>query len=311
MVSTMMPHDFPALFALRDRRHSDRMVILECHALLEEEPRHWQHWEPPSRLIGIHPVSQSRDHGFWLTEHPPSPRHHPHITIVLTRSRGSNYNDYRFRLRSWVLTGDYVFTQRFPIPVPVLHLDTDGAASVEGAIDDHFWFYTNHGSPVIRRDWYRYHNPRPIRRRSASSDDSDTDESEAEPRGRRARPSRDAQGAGHGAAAAPKPSAPEPTAIPAFVAAALATAAVSKGDTCPISMEPLATAVAIGVTSCFHVFDASSIAIWLTTSGGGCCPVCKQRCVLTLPPSCDAQGAGHRDPKPATAPGNSPALVEL
>lgn len=309
MVSTMMPHDFPALFALRDRRHSDRMVILECHALLEEEPRHWQHWEPPSRLIGIHPVSQSRDHGFWLTEHPPSPRHHPHITIVLTRSRGSNYNDYRFRLRSWVLTGDYVFTQRFPIPVPVLHLDTDGAG-VESAIDDNFWFYTNHGSPVIRRDWYRYHNPRPIRRRSVSSDDSDTDESEAEPP-RRARPTRDAQGAGHGTPA-PKPVPPkEPEAIPAFVAAALATAAVSKGDTCPISMEPLATATAIGVTSCFHVFDASSIAIWLTTSGGGCCPVCKQRCVLTLPPSCDAQGAGHRDPKPATAPGNSPALVEL
>ncbi len=69
-----------------------------------------------------------------------------------------------------------------------------------------------------------------------------------------------------------------PTQIPEFVASALVKDAIQKGECCPISMEDLKTG-SIAVTSCYHIFDRSSLQGWLTDHTT--CPVCKQACVVT------------------------------
>lgn len=65
--------------------------------------------------------------------------------------------------------------------------------------------------------------------------------------------------------------------LPKFVAELLITDAIAKSSVCPITMEPITTATAAAATSCFHVFDADAIAIWLTNDDR--CPTCKTRCV--------------------------------
>lgn len=273
-----MTHEFPILFAVR--AGGDRVAILESHAMLPqdagEQHHYWNHYDPhPSRVIGLRPVTTPGERGFWLSEHPPERRREP-LTIVewvfrLPHVRPPHHR--RYEVRDWTLTGDYLYTARYPMSIPILDLQVP-LEIIQGA-----WMRAWEGTPADQRAWWRHHHGR--RRRPAPSDDeTSTDESDAEPR-RRPPPRRAA--AGGAAASAPAAQPPDPTAIPAFVAEALVTAAIAKGATCPISMEPLATATAVGVTSCFHLFDASSIAIWLTTTGAGCCPVCKQRCALTLP----------------------------
>jgi len=63
-----------------------------------------------------------------------------------------------------------------------------------------------------------------------------------------------------------------PTPLPKFVADALIRDAVAADAICPITMEPITSATA-AVTSCFHVFDANAIAIWLADNHT--CPTCK------------------------------------
>jgi len=60
--------------------------------------------------------------------------------------------------------------------------------------------------------------------------------------------------------------------LPKFVADALIRDAVAANANCPITMEPITTDTA-AVTSCFHVFDANAIAIWLADHRT--CPTCK------------------------------------
>ena len=68
---------------------------------------------------------------------------------------------------------------------------------------------------------------------------------------------------------------PQPTTtLPTFVADALVAAAVTKGATCPITMEAI-TADTASVTPCYHVFDATALASWIAT-GNTVCPTCKQ-----------------------------------
>jgi SUMO ligase MMS21 Smc5/6 complex component len=62
------------------------------------------------------------------------------------------------------------------------------------------------------------------------------------------------------------------------VADALIAASVAAEATCPITMEPI-TAATAAVTSCFHVFEANAIAIWLTDHQT--CPTCKQAAILS------------------------------
>jgi hypothetical protein len=89
------------------------------------------------------------------------------------------------------------------------------------------------------------------------------------------------------AAAQPLPSAPQERAaataataapqVPRYVLELVKRDAVSKGESCPISMTPFQECSSTTVTSCFHLFETESIRTWLSTKD--CCPVCKQKVV--------------------------------
>ena len=85
------------------------------------------------------------------------------------------------------------------------------------------------------------------------------------------------------AASQPLPSAPQERAaaslpsVPRYVLELVKRDAVSKGESCPISMTPFQECSSTTVTSCFHLFETESIRTWLSTKD--CCPVCKQKVV--------------------------------
>lgn len=60
---------------------------------------------------------------------------------------------------------------------------------------------------------------------------------------------------------------------PSFVLEALIRDAISRHTTCPITMEPLTTPSKVAVTNCYHLFDATALATWRTSSGE--CPTCR------------------------------------
>lgn len=61
--------------------------------------------------------------------------------------------------------------------------------------------------------------------------------------------------------------------LPAFVLEALIRDAISRRTTCPITMELLTTPSQVAVTNCYHLFDATALATWRTSSGE--CPTCR------------------------------------
>ena len=62
--------------------------------------------------------------------------------------------------------------------------------------------------------------------------------------------------------------------IPSFVATTLKNEAIRTNASCPISMEPF-TDIPTSITSCFHLFDRTSIDTWLKKDTS--CPVCKSQ----------------------------------
>jgi hypothetical protein len=73
-------------------------------------------------------------------------------------------------------------------------------------------------------------------------------------------------------ASAPPATAPATNQIPRFVAEIMKKEAIAKNDTCPISFESFA-GTPVSITSCFHLFDTSSINKWLDRDNS--CPLCK------------------------------------
>ena len=69
-------------------------------------------------------------------------------------------------------------------------------------------------------------------------------------------------------------------AVPPFVAAALKRDAVSKGESCPISLTPFEDCEAVALTPCYHLFEAAALKGWLQMRTT--CPICKQPCGATL-----------------------------
>lgn len=71
--------------------------------------------------------------------------------------------------------------------------------------------------------------------------------------------------------------------IPRRIAWLIAEDAQKQGDTCAITMEEI-TPLTAAVTTCFHVFDAESLAEWFErhrTSVQIPCPVCRKNCSMT------------------------------
>ena len=81
-----------------------------------------------------------------------------------------------------------------------------------------------------------------------------------------------ASGGGGGGAPAPAPSAP----LPKFVTDLIIADAVTKGATCPITMEPIRAEKAI-VTPCYHIFDATALTAWAASQDAATiCPQCRK-----------------------------------
>ncbi len=61
--------------------------------------------------------------------------------------------------------------------------------------------------------------------------------------------------------------------IPQFVMKLLYEDKVSKQESCSISMTPFRDLTKIGVTPCYHIFDAEGLSRWVTTHRK--CPLCR------------------------------------
>lgn len=62
-------------------------------------------------------------------------------------------------------------------------------------------------------------------------------------------------------------------AIPGFVIASMKRDAIARKESCPISMEAFTENTEVAMTSCFHLFEAASLATWFRTHST--CPMCK------------------------------------
>ena len=64
----------------------------------------------------------------------------------------------------------------------------------------------------------------------------------------------------------------DPPPVPARIAALVIAGAVTAGEVCPITLEPL-TEGATACTPCFHCFEREALHVWLARHAT--CPVCK------------------------------------
>jgi hypothetical protein len=70
------------------------------------------------------------------------------------------------------------------------------------------------------------------------------------------------------------PSPKPPGFVPRFVAELVKREAISKGDTCAITMAPVAECERPTMTSCFHIFEGAALEAWLRNHTA--CPSCRQ-----------------------------------
>lgn len=61
--------------------------------------------------------------------------------------------------------------------------------------------------------------------------------------------------------------------IPEFVIASMKRDAIARKESCPISMETFTEDTEVAMTSCFHLFEAASLATWFRKQST--CPMCK------------------------------------
>jgi len=61
--------------------------------------------------------------------------------------------------------------------------------------------------------------------------------------------------------------------IPRFVAEAMKRDSIATGATCPITTNTFEVGTEVAVTSCYHLFEAAALNIWISTHM--LCPICK------------------------------------
>jgi hypothetical protein len=196
----------------------------------------------------------------------------PDETLEARRRPTALYDDDWDRVREvhmrWRFVGATIYSMLCPDPIPVLSLEHPDymPATVFNEMR------TVPATRVIHRAWRRRWDPEFVAREIEALEAAI--EAREHRRHRIRTPSPPRPIAGDGGAVRPPP---PPSALPKFVADALVTAAVAAEATCPITMEPISPENA-AVTSCFHVFEANAIAIWLTDRHT--CPTCKQAAIL-------------------------------
>jgi hypothetical protein len=170
----------------------------------------------------------------------------------------------------WRFGGATVYSMLCPDPIPLLNMEHPEYLPTTMVNEMRVVPCTR----IIHRSWRQRWDPEYVAREIEALQAA---VEEARHRRRTPSPPRPIAGDGAAPAALPVQPAPVPAPLPKFVADALIRDAVAAAATCPITMEPIAAATA-AVTSCFHVFDANAIAIWMVDHQT--CPTCKTRAAV-------------------------------
>jgi hypothetical protein len=259
----MNDHHTPPLFAIALPAHGQlrRVWLFEAHRLNQEGSRHYS--------IRMRPSTRFRH---WYDEHPgflmedaDASEWFDRTTFILDRpgrNRGymlappDEWDQVREVHMRWRFSGAVIYSMLCPDPIPILNMEHSEYLQVTMVNEMRIVPATR----VIYRVWRRRWDPEFVAREIETAIEV------------RVALRRDVEHERlHTPVAAAVP-------VPKFVADALVTAAVAAEAICPITMEPI-TAASAAVTSCFHVFEANAIAIWLTTNHS--CPTCKQTAILS------------------------------
>jgi len=303
--TTRMNHDrFPPIFAIttdrnRDRNrshtghHHDMSVWVFTTERLQYH-RHPYYYAGGGSSSNTYAVAPHRFRTEQYGRSPPAfyvqhdiPNHAYHwdpVTLVYDRRRAAQQPEHSLTTR-WRFTGTMIYSMSHSEPIPLLDLER-AEELLQAMADSDNELRVYEGGRDAQRMWER---------RWAFTDIEEEIAEEEEADRRRERRARRAAAAAAAAAVqvqiqvqpppvqppptqALAPSGPRrqaPTPIPKFVADLIIADAIAKSSVCPITMEPV-TAATAAATSCFHVFDANAIAIWLTNDNK--CPTCKTRC---------------------------------
>jgi hypothetical protein len=195
------------------------------------------------------------DDATFIVDRPPRDRYHG--GYMLPSDDWDRTRDVPMR---WQYSGTIIHSMLCPNPIPIVNVERTDVLPMSSVN----LLHVEDGDDDIYRVWLRRWDPIFI-----------TQEINASMTHRIRTPPSQATGTVQTTAHTPtKPV----VAIPKFVADALVRDAVAATATCPITMEPINPATA-AVTSCFHVFDANAIAIWLANHHT--CPTCKQPATTT------------------------------
>lgn len=154
-------------------------------------------------------------------------------------------------------------------PIPILVFTNGGRDEIEWPAPYYNRIAVAEGDRTILRVWAQRWDPATW---EATIEDAYA-EQEARRAARRTRDREPVSGGG----AAPIPPPPPPK----FVTDLIIADAVSKGATCPITMEPL-KADKVTVTSCYHVFDTDALNTWAAAqiataeTSATVCPQCRK-----------------------------------
>ena len=221
--------------------------------------------EHPGFLMEDDDRSDWNDHTTFIVDRPP--RHGAdiyHGGYMLPAEEWDRTRDVPMR---WRYAGATIYSMLCPDPIPLLIVDRPEVLPMVTMNE----LRTTQGSRAIYRIWRQRWDPVVI------AHEIDRLQEAIDERRRRPRtpsPARRVGSADDTVQPQPQPQVGSVRShrLPKFVADALIRDAVAATATCPITMEPI-TADTAAVTSCFHVFDANAIAIWLADNHT--CPTCK------------------------------------
>jgi hypothetical protein len=262
-----------------------RVWIFEAHRLNQEGSRHesirvrpstrFARWynEHPGFLMEDTDASEWYDRTTFVVDRPP--RHGTadryHGGYMLPPDDWDRVREVHMR---WRFSGATVSSMLCPDPIPILNMEHPEYLPITMINEMRIVPCTR----IIHRTWRQRWDPEFVAREIENLQAAVDTRRQRRVRERTPSPPRPIAGDGGvaaGSAGLPTPPAPQP--LPKVVADALIRDAVAAAATCPITMEPI-TAATAAVTSCFHVFDANAIAIWMVDHQT--CPTCKTRAVV-------------------------------
>jgi hypothetical protein len=269
----------PAFFAVPGPATPHRVWLFDAMMATDPDSRHeiyrvrpstrFARWgdEHPGFLLEDGDRSEWHERTTFVVDRPP--RHGRHADFYhggYMLSAEEEWDRTRDVPMRWRFAGATIYSMLCPDPIPLILVDRVEVLPMISVNE----LRTTAGTRIIHRAWRQRWDPEFV------AQSIENLQAAIDARRHRVRtPSPPRPIAGDGGPAVRSQSLP--TSLPKFVADALIRDAVAATATCPITMEPI-TAATAAVTSCFHVFDANAIAIWLVDNHT--CPTCKTRAAV-------------------------------